>query len=103
MRLGRLGAERPQRTLHDPVVVPGAGALLVLLLGDAEKQHRTDAEPLQLRALARDLVDRALRDPGEPLDRPHDSLARAGEERHHDVVERERRLPHERAQRVRAP
>ena len=41
--------------------------------------------------------------PSSPVDRPHDSFARAGEERHHDVVEGEMRLAHERAQAVGAP
>ena len=41
---GHLGPQRAQRALHDAVVVPGARALLVLLLGDAEQQHRPHAE-----------------------------------------------------------
>ena len=39
-----LGAERTQRALHDPVLVPGARALVVLLVGDAEEEDRLDAE-----------------------------------------------------------
>ena len=45
-------------------------------------------EPGELARLADELVDRALRDPGQPVDRTDDALARAREERHHDVVER---------------
>ena len=36
---GNLGPQRPQRALHDPVGVPGARPLLVLLLRDSEEQH----------------------------------------------------------------
>ena len=100
---GHLGAQRPQRPLHDPVVLPGARALLVLLLRDPEEEHGPHAERRELGRLAHDLVDRALRDPVEAGDGTDDALAGTGEERHHDVVEREARLAHERAQRVRAP
>ena len=41
--------------------------------------------------------------PSSPVDRADDALPGAGEERHHDVVERQPRLAHERAQRVGAP
>ena len=98
-----LGPQRPQRPLHDPVGLPGAGALLVLLLRDPEEEDGADAERGELGRLADDLVDRALGDPVEALDRSHDALARAGEERHDDVVEREPMLAHERAQRLGAP
>ena len=59
---GHLGAERPQRPLDDPVGGPGARSLLVLLLRDPEEEHRAHAERRELRRLAHDLVDRALRD-----------------------------------------
>ena len=95
-----LRPQRPQRPLHDPVGLPGAGALLVLLLRDPEQKHGPDAERRELRRLAHDLVDGALGDPVEPSDRADDALAGTGEERHHDVVERQSRLAHEGAQRV---
>jgi len=45
---------------------------------------------------------RGSRNPVEARYRTHDPLAWTGEQRHHDVVERQPRLAHERAQRVRA-
>ena len=92
-----LGPHGAECALHDAVGVPGARALLVLLLGDAEQQHRADPECVERRALAHDLVDRALRDPVESGDRAYDTLTGAGEKRHHDVVEGQLRLAHERA------
>jgi hypothetical protein len=94
------GAQRAERPLDDAVVVPGPRPFGVLLLRDAEQEHRAHAGARELRALAHHLVDRALRDPGQSLDRADDAFARAGEERHHDVVERQRRLADECAQRV---
>ena len=41
---GKRGAQLAQRALHDAVVVPRARALVVLLLGDAEEDHRLHAE-----------------------------------------------------------
>ena len=92
--LGELGAQRAQRLLDDPVVVPGARALVVLLLRDAEEQHRLDAEPrraLPPRARARrpSAADRRAA-PRSRTRRGRD------EERHHEVVEVEPRLAHER-------
>ena len=48
-----LGADRPQRPLDDPVLVPGARALVVLLLGHAEEDQRLAAERRELARLAR--------------------------------------------------
>ena len=84
--LGEARAQRAQRALDDAVVVPGAGALLVLLLRDAEEHHGADAEPARAprpRARRRRRVKRDM--PGSA------SFAeRVGrdEERHHEVVER---------------
>src|SRR5262249_18887808 len=82
---------------------PRAGALLVLLLRDPEHEHGADAERRELGRLTDDLVNRALRDPVQPFDGAHDTLAGAGENGHDDVVEREPMLAHERAQRLVAP
>ena len=43
-QLGVRGLDRARGELHDALVVPGAGALGVLLGGDAEQQHGGDAE-----------------------------------------------------------
>ena len=54
---GKRGRSSRKRALHDPVLVPGAAALVVLLLRDAEQDQR-------LRRRARRLVDLAH----EPVD-----------------------------------
>ncbi len=45
---GQLGPQRPERALDDPVVDPGARALVVLLLGHAEEEHGLHAERAEL-------------------------------------------------------
>src|SRR6185503_2153618 len=92
-----------QGALDDPVVLPRARALGVLRLRDAEEDDGPNAYPRELTGLADELVDRALRDRVEALDRAHHSFARAGEERHDHVVEGQRGLADERSQRVCAP
>ncbi len=57
-QLGEARPQRAQRLLDDPVAGPRARALVVLLLGDAEEDHRLHARPEQLLALADDAVDR---------------------------------------------
>ena len=93
---GSLRPKRTQRTLDDPVVVPGARALLVLLLRDAEEEQRPDTQRPELDGLADQLVDGELGDRRKTLDRIDDAFARAREERHHEAVEVDRRLAHER-------
>ena len=51
-------------------------------------------------SLPDDLVDGALRDAGEAVDLVDDAFAGTGEERHHEPLDVERGLAHERAQRV---
>ena len=87
--VGHLGAERAERLLDDPVVVVGAGADVVLLLGDPEEEHRADPEPLQRSALHDELVDRASHDPREPRQRLGNALARTHEERKDEIGERD--------------
>ena len=99
---GNRGAQRAQRALDDPVVVPGAGALVVLLLRDAEQDHRRDAERARARRLARRASSTECRAQRRAAPRSASALRR-DEERHHEVVEVEPRLAHERAQRVGAP
>jgi hypothetical protein len=92
-------AERAQRLLDDPVVVVGARAGLVLLLRDPEEDHGRDPGAVRGLGLVAEAVDRALRDARQALERPLDALAGDGEERVHEVVERETRLPDERPER----
>ena len=47
--LGQLGPQRAQRLLHDAVLRVGAGAGVVLFLGDPEEEHRADPEPVHAR------------------------------------------------------
>src|SRR6266511_3744587 len=98
-----LTAVRAKSSLDDAVVVVGARGLLVLLLWNAEEEQSRDAELDTLSGLADDLVDRELGDVGEPFERLRDSFAGADEERHHEVVEMQSRLPDELAQGARAP
>ena len=56
-QLGKARPQLAQRLLHDAVVDPRAGALVVLLLGDPEEDHGADAEPHELLDLAHELVD----------------------------------------------
>ena len=93
-----LGADCPQRPLHDPVLVPGARALVVLLLRHAEEDQRLAAERRELARLDDQILDREAAHPGQLLVRDR---RRADEVRHHEVVEVEPRLAHEPAQRIR--
>ena len=61
-RLAHLLLEIPQRHLDDAVPVPGLGALSVLAGGDAEEDHRRDAEPGQLAHLLAQRLARVLDD-----------------------------------------
>ena len=92
-----LGAHRPQRPLDDPVLVPGARALVVLLLGHAEEEQRLAAERGELARLGDEILDREAAHPGQLLVR---NGRRPDEVRHHEVVEVEPRLAHEPAQGV---
>ena len=67
VRVGLL--ERAHGELHDALVVVGAGALLVLLGGHAEQQHRRDAERVRLAGLLDRVRDRQPLDAGHRLDR----------------------------------
>ena len=91
-QLGVLRAERAKRLLHDPVLVPGTGALVVLLVGHAEEEERLDAKPGQLAGLGDEVVDRVTAHPGQIL---VPNRRGPGEERQHEVVEVEPRLAHQ--------
>ena len=84
--------QRAQRLLHDAGLDPGAGALVVLLLRDAEEDDRLHARPQQVLALTHGTVDAEARKRGQPLVRQRIG---SHEERLDEVVERERRLADE--------
>ena len=89
------GAQRAERLLDDPVVVPRPGRLLVLLGGDAEEDDGLHARADELLDLADDGVDRVARHPGQLL--VPERLGR-DEERHHELVEAQVRLADEAAE-----
>ena len=60
--------DRAQRALHDALRVPRLAADLVLLLGQAEQDHRRDAELRDLFGLAHHLVDGELKLAGQRRD-----------------------------------
>ena len=77
--LGEARPQRAQRALDDPVVLPGAGRLLVLLLGDPEEDHRLDAERGRAprpRARRRRRVKRDM--PGSSLVRERSGATKSG-------------------------
>jgi hypothetical protein len=90
--LGEARTERTERALHDAVVLPRAGRLLVLLLGDAEEDHRLHAETDELLDLADGVVHRVPRHPGQFLVAPR---FRRHEEWHHELVKVEAGLADE--------
>ena len=92
-------AQRTQRVLDDAVLLPGAGALVVLRLGDAEQDHRLDARRDELLRLSDETLDGVPAHRGQRL-----VLKRLGrdEVRHDQVREVEARLARERSQRARA-
>ena len=61
--------ERAQALLHDAVVVPGAGALLVFGFRQAEEQQAADAELRGLFGFADGFVDGEIEDAGHGADR----------------------------------
>ena len=61
--------DRPRGELDDALVVPRAGALLVLVRGDAEQHEPGDAAVDQLARLADGLVDAEAIDAGHRTDR----------------------------------
>ena len=91
-QLGEPRAQCAQCALNDSVVDPCARAFLVLLLRQSEKDHRLHAEPQQVFALLHHRVDGVPRKPRQALVRQR---LRGDEERHHEVVDRERGLAHE--------
>src|SRR5262245_16837839 len=80
--------------------MPGAGAVLVFRLRDAEEHHRRDPEPDELHCLPDEAVHRVPPERGES--RVRERLGRH-EERQHEVAQIEPRLARERAKGAGAP
>src|SRR5262249_21524714 len=85
--------------LQDPVLVARAGALVVLLRRDSEQDHGGDPEAGELVGLAHEIVHRAAAQGGQQL---VGARVRADEQREHELLRVDPRLPHEGAQRGRA-
>jgi hypothetical protein len=98
---GQLGMgllQRPQRHLHDPLVVVGPRAGLVLVGGDAEEQDRADARGGDLGRLGDQLGDREALDPGHRFNRLPHPLPRHDEDRLDQVRGRQLGLADQAAQ-----
>ena len=102
-RVADLVAQLPQRDLHHAVRVVGAGAAGVLVLGDAEEDHRGDAEPGERPDLLAEALLGVLDDAGHRRDRLRVADALLHEERRDQVVDGEPRLGGQAAHRVGAP
>ena len=76
---------------------------LVLRLWNPKEEHCADAGAVRGLGLARELVDGALGNPRQPLERPVDALAGADEQRVDEVLEVEASLADEPAERGRSP
>ena len=92
--------QRPHRHLDDPLVVVGAGAVLVLGGGDAEQQHRPDPGRVDLGGVLDQVGDRVALDAGHRRDLFADLLAGDDEGGHDQVGRRELGLADERAEGV---
>ena len=90
--------DRARGELDDALVVVGAGALLVLVVRDAEQQHRGDAERRDLARLLDRRRDRQAIDTRHRLDRTAAVEAGLDEQRHDEVARVEPGLAHEVAQ-----
>ena len=86
-----------------PSFAPGGRARGVLLLGDAEQDHRRDPELLGLLARLGELVDRLAEDARHRRHLVAHAAAGDDEERQHEVVARDARLAHEPAELRRWP
>ena len=98
--LRMLGAERPQRALHDPVLDPRARAFVVLLVGDAEEEDGLAAQRDELARLDDQILDRVPAHARQLRVRDRRGPREVG---HHEIVEVEPCLAHQRTQRVGAP
>ena len=94
-QLGVGGLDGAGGELDDPLVVPGARAVLVLGGRQAEQQDARHAERGELARLLDRGVDREVVDPGERGDRLAAVLAGDDEERLDQVRDRQLGLAHE--------
>ena len=92
--------ERAQRLLHDAVFIPGAGALLVFCVRQAEKQQAAEAEPRGFFGFAHGFVHREIEDAGHGGDGFANAFAGTDEEGIDQVAGVERSFAHQRAQRL---
>src|SRR5712692_820472 len=89
----------PEGGAHRAVRIPGAGPLCVLVVGNAEEDHRAHAGGARGLGLLDDQVDRELRDAGHGPDRLAHSPAADGEQRKDEVRRLDARLAHQGAER----
>src|SRR6185312_3361363 len=73
--------QRAQTLLHDAMVIPGAGAPLVLGFGKAEEKQAADAERSGLFGFADGLIDGEVEDAGHRADFAADAFAGTKEKR----------------------
>jgi len=85
---GDVRVSRPDRLLYDAVLVIRAGSDLVLVVGDAEEDHRRDAEGMDLRAFAHDVLNGHLLHSRHRRNVPLHVLSRNDEQRIDQVVHR---------------
>ena len=102
-QVGQRLLDRAHRARHDAVVAVRLRAGRVLLLRNAEQDHRRDAEIAHRAALLHRLVDRQLRDARHRADRLRHPRARHDEQRQDELVDAQPRLAHHAAQRLVAP
>ena len=88
--------ERAQAALHDAVVDPGAGAVLVFFGGKAEEQEAADAECGAGLGFLHGFVDGEVEDAGHGGDFAANAFALAEEERVDEGAGVQVRLAHER-------
>ncbi len=93
--------EGAQAALHDAVVDPGAGAVLVFFGGKAEEQETADAECGAGFGFLHGFVDREVEDAGHGGDLAANAFAFAEEERVDERAGMQVRLAHERTHRRR--
>ena len=92
---GHLRLDRGDGLLHGAVGAPGAAALSVLVVGQAEQQHRGHAQFMKGARLFDGAVDGHAADAGHRLDRLAARLAEQHEERLDQVLGRKAGLAHE--------
>jgi hypothetical protein len=95
--------EGAQGLLDDAVVVPRAGALLVLGLGQSEEEQAAEAKAGRFFGFLDCDVDRNIEDAGHGGDRAANAGSRADEERIDQVAGLKRCLANQGAQRLIAP